>query len=229
MESKLILLTLFVIVMLLMSQTHLKSKKKIIFFGDSITEMGMLPGGYIQIFNNMLKQHHFNNLVGVGAGISGNKIYDLYLRLQQDVIEQQPALVVIFIGVNDVWHKLSHGTGTDAGKFEQFYTAIIQQLKQHNIATVLCTILSIGEKWQGQNPQDEDIDLYNGIIRNLAVTHNLPLCDLRKAAIDYIQKNNTSNFDRGFLTKDGVHLNDVGNNIVATKIWEVLQTQPVMK
>lgn len=229
MESKLILLTLFVIVMLLMSQTHLKSKKKIIFFGDSITEMGMLPGGYIQIFNNIISQQHLDNLVGVGSGISGNKIYDLYLRLQHDVIEQQPALVVIFIGVNDVWHKLSHGTGTDAGKFEQFYTAIIQQLKQHNIATVLCTVLSIGEKWQGQNPQDEDIDLYNGIIRNLAVTHNLPLCDLRKAAVDYIQKNNTSNFDRGFLTKDGVHLNDVGNNLVATKIWEVLQTLPIMK
>lgn len=229
MESKLILLTLFVIVMLLMSQTHLKSKKKIIFFGDSITEMGMLPGGYIQIFNNIISQQHLDNLVGVGSGISGNKIYDLYLRLQHDVIEQQPALVVIFIGVNDVWHKLSHGTGTDAGKFEQFYTAIIQQLKQHNIATVLCTVLSIGEKWQGQNPQDEDIDLYNGIIRNLAVTHNLPLCDLRKAAVDYIQKNNTSNFDRGFLTKDGVHLNDVGNNLVATKIWEVLQTLSIMK
>jgi len=229
MESKLILLTLFVIVMLLMSQTHLKNKKKIIFLGDSITEMGVLPGGYIQIFNNIIAQQHLSNFIGVGSGISGNKIYDLYFRLQHDVIEQQPALVVIFIGVNDVWHKLSHGTGTDAWKFEQFYTAIIQQLKQHGITTVLCTILCIGEKWQDQNPQDEDIDLYNGIIRNLAVTHNLPLCDLRKEAVDYIQKNNTSNFDRGFLTKDGVHLNDAGNTLVATKIWEVLQTLPIMQ
>jgi lysophospholipase L1-like esterase len=56
-------------------------------------------------------------------------VYDLYLRLEEDVLKKRPDVVVIWIGVNDVWHKTILGTGTDADKFEKFYTAIINKLK----------------------------------------------------------------------------------------------------
>ncbi len=226
MESKLILLALFVIVMLLMSHSASKKSKTIVFFGDSITEFGVLPGGYLQVLNEMLAQNGIAPITCLGAGISGNKIYDLYFRLEEDVLRKNPALVVILIGVNDVWHKVLHGTGTDAEKFEKFYKVILNQLKAANIPVVLCTIISIGEKIQGQNPQDADIDLYNGIIRNLAITYQHPLCDLRKAALDFIIKNNTANVDRGFLTKDGVHLNETGNRIVAENILQNITQIP---
>ena len=222
METKLILLALFVIVMLLMSHTTSKKSKTIIFFGDSITEFGMLPGGYLQLLKEWMVQYGKGDITCLGAGVSGNKIYDLYLRLEDDVIRKDPTLVVIFIGVNDVWHKTSHGTGTDIEKFEKFYEAILNQLKAAHIQVVLCTILSIGEKLQGQNPQDVDIDLYNGIIRNFANTYQYPLCDLRKMAVEFISNNNTANVDRGFLTKDGVHLNELGNKLVAENIWQTL-------
>jgi lysophospholipase L1-like esterase len=40
----------------------------------------------------------------VNAGISGNKVTDLGSRLDKDVIQRHPFTVVIYIGINDVWH-----------------------------------------------------------------------------------------------------------------------------
>ncbi len=73
------------------------------FFGDSITQAGVEPGGYISRLNEMLKQSgKADNYELVGAGVSGNKIYDLYLRMEDDVLKLRPDVVVIWVGVNDV-------------------------------------------------------------------------------------------------------------------------------
>ncbi|EOR94607.1 Histone acetyltransferase [Arcticibacter svalbardensis MN12-7] len=40
-----------------------------------------------------------------GAGVPGNKIYDLFLLFQKDILDKQPDIVVFYIGINDVWHK----------------------------------------------------------------------------------------------------------------------------
>src|SRR6478672_4650043 len=131
----------------LLSCTTMQKKKRIIFFGDSITEFASRPGGYISDISEMLVKNKLeNNYELVNAGVSSNKIYDLYLRMDEDVISKNPDVVVIFIGVNDVWHKRSMGTGTDADKFERFYNAIIKKLVEKNIQVILCTPAAIGEK-----------------------------------------------------------------------------------
>ena len=102
--------------------------KKIIFFGDSITQAGVGPTGYITKMQQAIAaKGQTANFELIGAGISGNKIYDLYLRLEEDVPEKKPDLVYIYVGVNDVWHKSSSGTGTDLDKFEKFYLAILRK------------------------------------------------------------------------------------------------------
>ena len=50
--------------------------------------------------------------------------------------KKDPDVVVIWVGVNDVWHKTS-GTGTSADKFEKFYVAIIKKLLAKNIKVIL--------------------------------------------------------------------------------------------
>ena len=52
-------------------------KKKIVFFGDSITEMGVKKGGYIDLLNTRIANNGLSNQYDLlGAGIGGNKIYD---------------------------------------------------------------------------------------------------------------------------------------------------------
>lgn len=200
-----------------------QKKTRILFFGDSITQAGVQPGGYITLMNGMLKDKNLTDRYElVGAGIGGNKIYDLYLRADDDVLAKSPDVVVIWVGVNDVWHKASYGTGTDADKFEKFYTALIKKLQAKNIKVVLATPAAIGERTDFSNPQDGDLNYYAGVIRKLAQQNNCGLVDLRKAFLDYNVKSNMQNAEKGILTTDRVHLNEKGNNLVATQMMQAL-------
>lgn len=199
-------------------------KTKVIFFGDSITQAGVNPGGYIMRIDSMCaKEGLKESYEFAGAGISGNKIYDLYLRMEDDVLAKDPGMVFIYVGVNDVWHKATSGTGTDADKFEKFYAAVIKKLKDKNIKVVLCTPATIGEKTDFSNQQDGDLNQYSKIIRGLATKNNLPLVDLRKIFLDYNIKTNPENKTKGILTTDGVHLNAAGNQLVADEMWKAIK------
>ncbi len=209
---------------ILISAYPAQKKSKVIFFGDSITQAGVQPGGYILRIDSLSKKEDMGDRFEfIGAGIGGNKVYDLYLRMETDVLEKNPDAVVIYVGVNDVWHKSSFGTGTDPDKFEKFYQAIIDRFKAKNIKVILCTPAAIGEKTDFSNPQDGDMNEYSNIIRRLAAKNSLPLVDLRKAFLDYNLKNNPDNKDRGILTTDRVHLNAKGNQLVAEEMWKVIK------
>jgi lysophospholipase L1-like esterase len=216
--------TLLLLLLMSASDIKIQRKKKVIFFGDSITQAGVQPGGYIDVLNGMLKEQKLDgNYELIGAGIGGNKVYDLYLRMEEDVLAKKPDIVVVYVGVNDVWHKQSHGTGTDADKFEKFYAAILAKLKAQNIKTIVCTPAAIGERTDFSNQLDGDLNRYSNIIRALAKKNEVPVVDLRKGFLDYNLKNNPENKESGILTTDRVHLNAAGNKLVAESMWSVLQ------
>ena len=206
-----------------------QQKKRIVFFGDSITQAGVQPNGYITKFTQMLNEKNIGSSYElIGAGISGNKVYDLFLRMDDDVLSKKPDAVVIWVGVNDVWHKRTSGTGTDADKFERFYNAIIKKLKSNNVAVFICTPAAIGEKTDFTNELDGDLNKYSEIIRNIAKNNNCPLIDLRKAFLNYNLANNKENKESGVLTTDRVHLNEKGNQFVAEEMYKVL-SQSIIK
>ncbi|RYG06520.1 MAG: G-D-S-L family lipolytic protein, partial [Chitinophagaceae bacterium] len=89
---------------------------------------------------------------------------------------------------------------------------------------VLCTPTVIGEKKNNANEVDADLNKYADGVRGLATKNNLPLCDLRKAFVDYENANNTEDKEKGILTTDKVHLNDVGNKLVADTMLPFVKT-----
>lgn len=110
--------------------------KKILFQGDSITdahrhsvvangtgdgyalmvmaELGLRCPGEYEFFNR---------------GISGNRVVDLYARIKSDIINLQPDVMSILIGVNDVWHEASSRNGVDAEKYFKVYDMLIEEVK----------------------------------------------------------------------------------------------------
>ncbi|HEY4336575.1 MAG TPA: GDSL-type esterase/lipase family protein [Puia sp.] len=222
------LLSRTALIMTLLSVTTLLTSlrprpQKVIFFGDSITAQGVKPGGYIVRMKEALSQKGVaDNYDLIGAGIGGNKVYDLYLRMDEDVLAMNPDVVFVYIGVNDVWHKATSGTGTDIDKFDKFYTAIINKLLDRHIRVILCTPAVIGEKNDFTNQQDGDLNAYSQTIRNLAQKFHCGLVDLREIFHTYELKNNPGNKESGILTLDKVHLNDNGNQLVADKMLEAL-------
>jgi len=215
---------MFLLPLVFLSFTNPPKKVKVLFFGDSITRAGVEPNGYILKLDSIIKQSHLPDSIELaGAGIGGNKVYDLYLRMEDDVMKMNPDVVVIYVGINDVWHKATNGTGTDADKFEKFYRAIIKKLQDKNIRVVVCTPSVIGERNDNSNQQDGDLNNYSNIIRAIAKDLSLPVCDLRKAFSDYLKANNPTNAEKGILTSDRVHLTEKGNLFVAGEMWKVIQ------
>lgn len=223
MGIKLTLLTAFIACLFLMSFRGDK-KKKVVFFGDSITQAGVQKGGYIDVLQNMIAANGAADKFELnGAGISGNKIYDLYLRMDNDVLEKKPDVVVIWVGVNDVWHKSSFGTGTDFDKFGRFYDAVVKKIQAVGAKVIVVTPAAIGEKNDYSNAQDGDLNAYSSWIRKYAKTNGLGLVDLRNIFHEYSVANNPDNNAKGILTTDGVHLNEKGNALVAEQMWKALQ------
>ncbi len=220
------LLSLVILVVLGLAFAPQK-KTKVIFFGDSITELGVKKDkyvGYIVRMDSMLKAGKKDDQYElIGSGISANKVYDLYLRLDEDVLGKNPDIVVIYVGVNDVWHKSLLGTGTDPDKFEKFYNAILRKLKERNIKAILCTPAVVGEKTDMSNPLDGDLNRYSNIIRDIAKKNDLPLVDLRQKFLDYNNVNNPENKEKDILTYDRVHLNAKGNQLVADAMWKAIK------
>ena len=220
-----IIFRLLQIVLIILPLLAMKQDKplQVIFFGDSITQAGVGPKGYITMMTEMLKT---NNQSGqfelAGAGIGGNKVYDLYLRLEDDVLSKKPDVVFIYVGINDVWHKSSMGTGTDPDKYVKFYEALIKKMKAQNIRVILCTPTVIGERNDNSNMQDGDLNHYSKLIRDIAAKNNLQLCDLRKYFQEYEVQNNPENKEKEILTTDRVHLNEKGNKFLAEKMMEAL-------
>ena len=207
---KFIRLIIPVLLVFVLTSMQVQKPVKVVLFGDSITQAGVKPGGYISIMQQSQQAYEL-----IGAGIGGNKVYDLYLRMEDDVLKLKPDVVVIYVGVNDVWHKQTHQTGTDPDKFISFYSAMIRKMQSAGIKVILATPAVIGERTDFSNPQDGDLNRYSELIRNLAGKYKCGLVDLRKEFLAYNLANNPENKESGILTTDRVHLNPAGNKLVA--------------
>lgn len=202
----------------------LKKGETIVFLGDSITQGGVSPKGYVTLIKKSLAEKHKDlGITVIGAGISGNKVPDLQRRLDRDVLAKKPTLVVIYIGINDVWHgERDPAKGTPKDRYEAGLKEIIGKIKDAGARVVLCTPTVIGEKKAGTNSLDARLDEYAEVSRKVAKDTEVPLCDLRKAFQDHLAKHNTTDKDKGVLTSDRVHLNDMGNQLVAETILAVI-------
>jgi lysophospholipase L1-like esterase len=194
----------------------------IAFFGDSVTQGGARPGGYCRLIGEAVeKQRPGLGVKIVYAGISGHKVPDLQRRLDRDVLSKNPTIVFIYIGINDVWHSTS-GRGTPKDRFDTGLRDLIKKITATKARIVLCTPSTIGEKTDGSNSLDPMLEDYSTISRKVAADTGVTLCDLRKAFIEHLKKQNPNNKDRGILTGDGVHLNAAGNKFVAAQAAEAI-------
>jgi len=200
---------------LLAKDGPLSKGERIAFLGDSITQGGAHPGGYVWLIEDALTRRRPDlEAAVIRAGISGHKVPNLQERLQRDVLSKNPTVVFIYIGINDVWHSLK-GNGTSKEAYEAGLRDLLARIKQAHATAILAAPSVIGEKSDGSNPLDKMLEEYAAISRKVAKETGTPLCDLRSAFINYLKANNPKQAEKGILTGDGVHLNSVGNRLVA--------------
>jgi isoamyl acetate esterase len=189
--------------------------ERIAIFGDSITEQGAQPGGYVALAKESLTKSSGGTTQVIGAGISGNRVPDLLARVDRDVIAKKPTLTIIYIGINDVWHWAMFNRGTPKAEYEAGLKELIGKIQAAGSQVILCTPSVIGEKRAGTNASDAMLAEYAEISRSVAKALTIQLLDLNAAFAEYLQAHNPQNAEHGILTTDGVHLNAEGNKFVA--------------
>lgn len=121
----------------------------VLFFGDSITDAGRrekhnhnnhLGTGYVAVVASILLARHPElGLTFTNRGFSGNRVYDLEKRLQEDVIDLKPTVVSILVGINDTWHQYSRGLPSPAGEFLAAYRRICTRIRDElGARLILC-------------------------------------------------------------------------------------------
>lgn len=112
----------------------------VLFQGDSITDAGRnrdeegpdtgLGSGYAFLATAQLRKTLAErNITCYNRGISGNKVFQLSDRWQEDALSLKPDLLSILIGVNDFWHTLNNYDGT-AEVYEQDFRALLKRTKE---------------------------------------------------------------------------------------------------
>ncbi len=205
---------------------QLRDGETIVFLGDSITQQGAGEKGYVTLFRKALETSRpESNIKVIGAGISGHKVPNLEERLDRDVLAHKPNVVVIYIGINDVWHS-QNGNGTSSDRYESGLMSLIKRIKAAGARVILATPSVIGEKVDGTNLLEAMLDQYADISRKVAGSSEAVLLDLRSAFMNHLKSYNVANEAQGILTTDGVHLNDEGNRFVAVRMLEAVGEVP---
>lgn len=212
----------------------LKGVHRIVCLGDSITQGGEGPGGYVWLVRHYLAALYPQQPIEVvNAGISGHKSTDMIARFQKDVLDKKPDLVTISVGVNDVWHGFYDNhpegdgpRGIPLPEYRQHVEEMISQAEKLGAKVVVLSTTVIHE--DDTNKENAKLKGYNAALRDLAKKHHATFVDYQKpfwALIDTYHKE-TGGHDL-LLTVDGVHMNGEGNKVMAHTLLTGLGISPV--
>jgi lysophospholipase L1-like esterase len=190
------------------------SGQKVAFLGDSITQFGEGPTGYVTLVAMAL--HDLGKPITViPAGVSGNTSKDMLARLQTDVLDKKPDWMTLSCGVNDVWHGAA---GVDLETYKKNITFICDQAAAAGIKIVILTSTMIEE--DQTKPNNQKLVAYNDFLRGFAAQRHYLLADLGADMQTEVQQYRAHDpgFVGNFLTVDGVHMNGLGNVMMAEGI-----------
>ena len=131
-------------------------------------------------------------------------------RLDSDVLSKKPTWMTLSFGVNDVW---AGDRGIPLDQYKVNMTAIVDQAQAAGAKVMILTATMIGE--QPANPNNVKIATYNDFLRQLAKEKHCLLADL---SADMFAALNPEVKGRNQLTVDGVHMNPVGDQIMAVGV-----------
>lgn len=197
---------------------------RIVFAGDSVTDMGSaqpvgeglfdnLGKSYVRVIDNMLAAYYPEVFVRVtNSGISGNTSRDLIARFDRDVVDLNPDWVSICIGINDVWRQFDSPALTDLCVLPDEYEKNVENM-----------ILKVKGKVKGIfvlspyiiEPNTEDMmrkrmDEYVNICKGLADKHKCIFVNFQEMYSKYCKIRHSS-----YIAWDRIHPNQIGATLMA--------------
>ena len=204
---------------------------RILFQGDSITDAGRdkrnffdMGNGYPKYAAKMIREAHPEaELEFINLGISGNRTGQLFDRMSQDIIDLQPDVVSILIGINDIWHR--HGSNrvmTTDEQIEANYRAILERIRKETNAKVMILvpyILDCEDKVQTR----ADLPAVQAIVRKLAAEY----ADVLIPLDEQFEEAMKTQPEPHYYSNDAVHPNQNGAAFIGARYAEAIE--PLLK
>ncbi len=205
----------------------IRDNETVLFTGDSITDCGRvreatgandLSGlglGYAKMAAaQLLADRPSAGLKLLNRGISGNRIVDLYARIKSDLINLNPNVVSILVGVNDTCHEFGGKNGVAVPKYERVYRDLLTETREAlpGVRFVLCEpfLLRSGGVTE---PMVEDIVKRHAVVKRLAQEFGAVFVPFQKVFDDAIRQAPPADW-----AADGVHPTPGGHMLMA-RAW----------
>lgn len=175
--------------------------KTVVAFGDSITAWK----GWVSMMYGEIGTEVIN------SGVGGDTTVHALNRIEKDVIEKNPDLVIINFGMNDQAVNPSTGKNlTPIEKYEENYRTIIDKILETGSDIILVAVHDVCDSKYGSggaptyNAKDKDgvgyVDRFNEVVKKLADEYKLGFLDINSLAEKQLDS----------MILDGIHLNDKG-------------------
>ncbi|MBQ6329235.1 MAG: hypothetical protein IJI35_09505, partial [Kiritimatiellae bacterium] len=192
-------------------QKVIKNGDTLVFMGDSITQFGKdTVDGYLRLVVQGLAANNIN-VTWYGVGISGQTAVQMKNRFQNDVVAKSPNVCTIFAGVNDCgsnWPDNTSSTPDDVA-------AMADMAINAGITPVLLSPTGVNGEGFKQNVCD-----YAAAVKSIATARNIPYAETYEAFRACVEDaaNPVINQFGHKATKDGTHMDVVGNRIIAREV-----------
>lgn len=196
----------------------LKRDATVMFTGDSITDCHRLdtdePLGYgypLHVAGQWGLAHTDRPISWLNSGISGNKVLDLEPRWQHDVLDTQPDVVSILVGVNDsTWHTYDEqGRQIPTAEYREGFHRLLAPLAAAGTALILIEPFLMPVKPE-QHDQRADMDEKIAVVRELAREYDAELL-----AADVMFTELAAVTGPRYWADDGVHPTPAGHAALA--------------
>lgn len=180
---------------------------KICIFGDSITE-GFYDdekGGWVNRLKILRKDDEIFNL-----GIAGDTTNDLLARIDADIEDKKPDMIVFAIGINDsIYLPAEKRNYVEFEKFKENLKRLIEKAKAFSDNIIFVGLTPVDEnltmpiEWEAEMYYTNDeVGKYDDAIKEICKKEGLKFVDIfsEMIEIDYVK-----------LISDGVHPNAQGH------------------
>ena len=180
-----------------------KKEQRVVFMGNSITE------GWERIHPAYFADNPY-----ICRGISGQTTPQMLIRFRQDVVDLEPAVVVILAGINDI----AGNTGPSTLEMIMDNLKSMTEIaKANGIEVVLCSVLPANHfPWRPEKKPADDVIELNKMIKLYAKSQKVSYVDYYPAMV------NDSKGLKAGLGDDGVHPNLEGYKIMEAILEKTL-------
>ena len=211
-----------------MEKIQIKKDSKILFIGDSITDVKFnrrkrftIKGKniYALQLKKRFKKYSKNIKVEI-KGIASNRTYHVYDRLTADCINLKPDVVIMLIGVNDAWEnyvpeKYPPLLRPMEPHIREIYRRLRTELPNTQVLYLMPFLIdAVEEKF----PYHKTLDEFREVLRSIALENGATVLDLQEV---FYQAQKSIEPEK--LAVDGIHPTNLGHKVMADAIEKVLE------